>query len=68
MNEFGRSTGGQSHNETVDQRSSAIDAGPAGVPLRCGRQQHELDNSLYDEWIVRIGHAGRRTRVAKIPP
>src|SRR6202022_4526776 len=36
---FGRSTARQSRNGTVDQRSSAIDAGPAGIAPRCGRRQ-----------------------------
>src|SRR5712672_920936 len=65
---FGRSTARQSRNGTVDQRSSAIDAGPARVPPRCGRRQCNPDTSLDDEWIVRIGHARRRIRAAEIPP
>jgi len=65
---FGRSTARQSGNGTVDQRSSAIDAGPAGIPPRCGRRQFDLDTSLDDEWIVIIGHARRRIRAAEIPP
>src|SRR5260370_39241190 len=65
---FGRSTARQSRNGTVDQRNSAIDAGPAGVPPRCGRRQHNPDTSLDDEWIVRIGQAWHRIRAAEIPP
>src|ERR1700730_1289926 len=67
MDKFGRSTARQSSN-AVDQRSSAIDAGPAGVPPRCGRRQYDLDSSLDDEWIVGIGHAQDRIRAAEIPP
>src|ERR1700730_11739198 len=67
MDKFGRSTARQSRN-AVDQRSSAIDAGPASVPPRCGRRQYDLDTGLDDEWIVRIGHARRRIRAADIPP
>jgi hypothetical protein len=52
---FGRSTARQSRNGTVDQRSSAIDAGPAGIAPRCGRRQFDLDTSLDDEWIVKKG-------------
>src|SRR5258708_37460383 len=65
---FGRSTARQSRNGTADQRSSAIDAGPARVPPRCGRRQHNPDTSLDDEWIVRIGQAWHRIRAAEIPP
>src|SRR6266481_5409875 len=65
---FGRSTARQSRNGTVDQRNSAIDAGPAGVPPCCGRRQHNPDTSLDDEWIVRIGQAWHRIRAAEIPP
>jgi hypothetical protein len=43
-------------------------AGPAGAPPRCGRRQCIHNTGLDDEWIVGIGHARRRTRVAKIPP
>src|SRR5882762_7324587 len=43
-------------------------AGPAGVPPRCGRRQYDLDTSLDDEWIVRIGHAPRRIRAREIRP
>ena len=50
---FGRSTARRSRNGTVDQRSSAIDAGPAGIAPRCGRRQFDLDTSLDDEWIVK---------------
>ena len=50
---FGRFTARQSRNGTVDQRSSAIDAGPAGIAPRCGRRQFDLDTSLDDEWIVK---------------
>jgi hypothetical protein len=64
---FGRFTVRQSCNGTVEQRSSATDAGPAGVPPRCGRRQYDLGISLDHEWIVRVGHARRRIRAAEIP-
>jgi len=36
------------------------------VPPRCGRRQYDLDTSLDDEWIVRIGHAPHRIGAAEI--
>src|SRR5258705_1237954 len=65
---FGRSSARRSRNGTVDQRNSAIDAGPAGVPPCCGRGKHNPYTSLDDEWIERIGQAWHRIRAGEIPP
>src|SRR5258707_1797027 len=65
---FGRSTARQSRTGAGDQRTSAIDAGPAGVPPCCGRRQHNPDTSLDDEWIERTGQAWHRVRAEEIPP